>query len=453
MNERGSFMKRYGAMNGFFLLVLVILSSNLIAESTAYSLEQCIDFAWEHSTTMSRVNNSLESKQANLEQSKAALLPNLSASVNQSYSTDENYVDSTSGGYWDGSDNSNTNLALSSSLTLFNGLKLINTIRQSKVELSATEQETHFEQDLLSLDVLKAYINVLIAKERLTNSETQLKSSEEQVELSEARKEAGIISNSDYLNIKSQYASDRATMIAAMSTFRINTVSLMQTMNMPLRDTFEIIEPDLNTLLNNQIDVDSNLIYETALGVRPELKTAELNAESAQMEVKIAKADYLPSLTLNGSLESSYSDALDSVDFAEQMENQFKTSVGLRLSIPIFQNLKVKNQVTQASIQAKNTQLELIDLKNNLRKSVEQVCTDLETAYMNYQASLDQFNAEQEAYKLADEMFEQGMINSVDYQTAKNNYVNAENSLNQAKYSVLLQSRILSFYKGESITF
>lgn len=444
-------MKNYLKGSLFSLLMLLIMFPALEAQTKEYSLEECIDYAWENNTDISRANNSIDSKESNLEQSKSALLPNLSLGLSQDFSSSKNYTDVNDS--WNSENRSSTSLSLSSSLTLYNGAKLINTIRQNTSELSATEYQIQTQKELLSLEVLTAYINVLLANEQYLNRETQLNSTEKQLELAEARKSAGVLSNSDYMNIKADYASDKTALISAKSAKRISLVSLMQTMNMPIEDSLLIVEPDLEALINEEQTKDADEIYQIALEIRPEIKTADLNLESAEIGVKIAKADALPTLSLRGNLATSYSDALSGVDFGDQFSNQVTPSISLSLSVPIFQNKKVKNQVTQATIQAKETQLDLTDIKNNLRKSIEQASTDSEIAIMSYQSAQEEYLASQEAYRLAEEMFSQGMINSVDFQSSKNTFINAKNSLTQSKYNVLLQNKIINYFCGQAITF
>jgi len=444
-------MKNYLKGSLLSLLMLLILFPVLSAQTNEFSLEQCIDYAWENSTDVSRTNNSIDSKQSILEQSKAALLPNLSLGLSHDLSTSKNYLASDDS--WNSENHSSTSLSLSSSVTLFNGAKLINTIRQNKSELSATEYEVQTRRELLSLEILTAYINVLLANEQYLNRETQLNSTEQQLALAEARKSAGVLSNSDYMNIKSEYASDKAALISAKGAKRISLVALMQTMNMPVDESLTIVEPDLESIIDEEKETDAEKIYEIALEIRPELKTADLNLKSAEIGIKIAKADALPTVSLRGALATNYSDALSGVDFGEQFSNKITPSIGLAVSVPIFQNKKVKNQVTQATIQVKESQLTLIDTKNNLRKSIEQSCTDSELAKVSYEASLEQFLAAQESYHLAVEMFSQGLINSVDYQSSKNTFINAKNSLTQTKYNVLLQNKIINYFCGLSILF
>lgn len=444
-------MTKFGFRNLITILFIILMFSTLGAQTAKLTLEECINHGLANSTVIKRSNNTIESKQSTLEQSKAALAPDLTFSVKQNLSSSSDYDPNS--GNWLNATNTSTSFNLSSSITLYNGAKLINSIRQKKTELSAAELETETENELLSLEILTAYINVLLAEEQFQNSEIQFQTTENQVEYAKAKKSAGVISKANFLNIRSQLATDKAALIAAKSQLRINYVSLMQTMNMPISESFHIVTPAVEELLKEKQQSNSEEIYNSVLQIRPEIKIADLNLESSRLDIKIAKADALPSLMLNGSLESGYNKDLAGVSFAEQFDNQIKPSIGLSLSIPLFQRKQVKNQVTQARISLKNSALDLIDIKNNLRKNIEQACTDVEVAEMKYLASIEQLQAEEEYYLLSEEMFSQGLINSGDYLSAKENLSAAESSRTQAKYNLLLRNKIIDYYLAQPIIF
>jgi outer membrane protein len=434
------------------LAILISFGYPLIlgAQQQPFSLDDCISYALANSTDIGRAKNNVESQNTYLEQSKAAGLPNLQLDANQQFSSVGDYNSTNS--EWGRNSNTMLSTSLNSQVTLYNGAKIKNTIRQSQINLEAAELNIQTEQELIGLNILSAYINVLLAKDNVKNSQLQLESSQKQLEYTTARKEAGAISLSAFLNIKSQAASDKTSLIEAENTLRIALVSLMQLMNMPVSQDFDIQQPDVEKLIGNTIETNPLTVYELALGIQPNIKTAKLNIESAETGISIAKADALPKLTLNGGIASGRGSNISGVDFGEQFTNSVNPSLGLSLSVPIFQRKQTKTQVKLAQIEANNSELALWDMKNNLRKYIEQACTDAQTAQSNYQALREQLEAENESYQVANEMFTQGMINSVDFLISKNNLIVAENKFTQAKYNFILQNKIVEYYLGNPIS-
>jgi outer membrane protein len=438
-------------MNKLIVIVIISLSYSIIsvAQNQAFSLEDCINYALENSTDINRAQNNVMIQNAYLEQSKAARLPNLQLGINQQLSSTSTY--NTTNSEWNRNSNNSLNASLSSQLTLYNGLKLKNTILQNQINVKASELNIQTEQELISLNILSFYIDVLLAKDNLKNSKLQLEATQKQLKYAEARKEAGVISLSDLLNIKSQFATDKTTFTEAESSLRIARVYLMQLMNMPIIEDFDIQHPDIDKLINQDIETNPEIVYEVALDIQPNIQTAKLNLESTKTGISIAKSGAFPSVTLNGGLNSGYGSSISYIDFGEQFANNVNPYLGLSLSIPIYQRKQTKTQVKVAKIQTNNSELELIDIKNSLRKYIEQACTDAQTAQSNYIALQEQLEAENESYQVANEMFKQGMINSVDFLASKNNLIIAENKFTQAKYNLILQYKIVEYYLGSSI--
>lgn len=431
------------------IIIAIVFPQFLKAQGQLLSLEDCINYAIENSTQVRRAQNNVTTQNAYLIQSEAARLPNLQLGVSQLLSSANNYSSTDS----DWSRNSNNSLiaSLNSQITLYNGAKLKNTIQQNQINLNAAEIDIQTEQELISLNILSAYIEVLLAKENIQNSQLQLEAIQKQLVYAEARKEAGTISLSDLLNFKSQLASTNSTLIEAESTHRIALVTLIQLMNMPVNGDFDILHPDIDTILYTPTETNPARVYEVALGIQPNIKAAQLNLESTEKEISIAKADALPILNLNGGISTGYGANINGVDFGEQFSNGVNPYVGVSLSVPIFQRKQTKTQVKLARIQVSNSELELIDMKNDLRKYIEQACTDALSAQSNYQAFKEQLMAEKESYQVSREMINQGMMNSVDFLLSKNNLIESENQFTQAKYSLLLQNKIVDYYMGNQI--
>lgn len=432
----------------FLLLGLVVMPS--VAQDKSYTLTDCINHALKNSTAVGRASNEVLSQVSELEQLRAERSPDLSLSASEYLSSSNSYEETDD--TWDREGRASTSVSLSSDLTLYNGASIRNSILQGKINVSAAEADIKTTEDLLSLDVLADFIAVLQSQEQLKNSQSQLLATEEEMEEANIRREAGVLSPADYLYIKSQYASDKAELVTSKSELRISLVSLMQTMNMPISNSFSIIPPSEETILKLNLETDASTVYQVALGIYPSVKTATLDLESSLYDIKIAKADALPYLNLSSGLSTSHSSSTNT-NIGNQLSNKITPTIGLELSVPIFRQKKVKNSVRQAVIDSEDYEFDLIDIKNDLRKSIEQACTDAQTANSTYVSYQELYLSEQESYKLAKEMFEQGMLSSVDYMTSKNNLSTAENNLTNAKYDMVLQNEIIEYYMGNSIEF
>ncbi|QGY42676.1 hypothetical protein GM418_03110 [Maribellus comscasis] len=436
------------------ILIFSILSPFLLkAQQTDtvenWSLTDCIDYALEQNIQVRQSILTNLSNQVNKEQAEANMLPSASASVGQNFSWSN--VTNTTTGESEFTGTNSTSYSVNSNITLYSGSKLKNLIKQAELDMQAGIYNSETIKESVTLSILNAYLQLLYTDEQVKNAGRQIESTTEQLNLARERLNLGIISQSDYLQVKSQLASEKLSLANANSNFAIARVSLMQLMELPVNDDFSVIGPELAESVNQNISPVAADVYSIALAIKPEIKNAEYTKESAALDKKIAEAGYYPTLSASAGLGTGYSN-LSEAGYFSQLNDQISPSVGLSLSIPIFQKKQVKSNITLAEISYQNAQLQEIDTQNQLRKEIEQVCVDVVSAQSEYEASLEQYNSTLESYNLAEEKFKNGLINSVDFLYERTNYIVAESELLQSKYNLIFNYKILDFYTGNPIT-
>ncbi len=417
------------------------------AQTKTWNLEDCISYALSKNVQVQKANLTNNQDQLYADQAKANRLPSANASVNENFNWYKGF-DSSTGQYGSSKGSNSSNYSLSSNVLLFNGDKLNNKIKQAELDLQSSHFYTESVRESVQLNILNAYLQVLYAYESVSNAKKQIEATTQQLALAKERMDLGVISMSDYLQIKSELASEKSTLATAQSQLSISKVSLMQLMELPVDPNFEISSPNLDSLLMDANQQNAQEIYNIALGIKPQIKNAELNKESAQLDVNIAKADFIPSLSLGAGLSSSYSSLTTGSGYTSQLKDKINPSVGLSLSIPIFQKKQVKTNVSLANIAVSNAELDEINTKNTLRKDIEQACVDVETAKSEYSASLEQMQSTQEAYDVTDEKYKVGLLNSVDFLVQKTNLITSESKLLQSKFNLIFSYKVVDFYKG-----
>ncbi len=450
-----SFLKFYNDMKRLQLILLaVIVNMNLLSgqDSTqvqSWTLEQCIDYALEQNIQVRQTMLTNLSNKLNIEQAKGQQLPSLNASVNYNVSW-SNTEDATTGesSYTNAQNN---NYGLNSNVTLYNSRRLNNLVKQAELDMEAGIYDSEAIKETVTLNILDAYLQVIFYNENVDNAEKQLEATDEQTSYAQERLNSGLISRSDYLQVKSQLASEKLNLINAKSQLAIAKVNLMQMMLLPVNTDFEISYPALEADVNQNLSPDPSEVYALSAQIRPALKSAELQKESAALNEKISKASYYPTLSANAGLSTGYYNSLDQT-YANQLNDRLTPTVGLTLSIPIFQNKQVKTNVAKARINYQSAELQEIDTQNNLRMNIEQICVDVRISQLEYDASNEQYESNAESYSLAEEKYKNGLMNSVDFIFEKNNMTQAESSFLQSKYKLLFNYKILDFYRGQPIT-
>ena len=433
---------------GFLILISGFTGS---AQNKIWTLEECINYALSKNIQIQKSGLANDRNQLYSDQAQANRLPSVSASVRENFNWYKGF-DSATGGYGSSSGSNSTNYSLSSSVSLFNGQKLTNKIKQADLDLQSGHLYSETVKESVGLNILNAYLQVLYAYESVSNAEKQIVSTTEQLNLSKERMDLGVISMSDYLQIKSELASEKSTLASAQSQLSMSKVTLMQLMELPVDSNFDISSPDLNKLLIESTQPDAQEIYNLALGIKPQIKNAELTKEAAMIDVEIAKADALPSLSMDAGLSAGYSSLTKNSGYTQQLKDKMNPSVGLSLSIPIFQKKQIKTNVAIANISVSDAELDEINTRNELRKNIEQACADMVSAKSQYLASQEQNQSTQESYDVTTEKYNQGLINSVDFLIQKTNLITSESNLLQSKFKMIFSYKIVDFYKGIPLT-
>ena len=151
-------------------------------------------------------------------------------------------------------------------------------------------------------------------------------------------------------------------------------------------------------------------------------------------------------------MSPSFSYNYKTTPFNDQIKDNENKSIGLYLSVPLFNNLRTSTAVKRAKINIQNADFNLQTAKNNLNKSVNQAYADAKAALNKYNASQKAVDAMQESFKYAEQRFEAGMMNTTDYDDSKNKLTKAKSDLLQAKYEYVFRMKILDFYLGNPIT-
>ncbi|OPZ58188.1 MAG: Outer membrane efflux protein BepC precursor [Bacteroidetes bacterium ADurb.BinA012] len=426
---------------------LIIGCTAVTAQAKQWSLTDCIGYALEQNIQVRKAGVSVSLGELNLQQSKDNMLPSLSASLSENlgWRQETNAPDETS---WAGS--SRTNASLSSGLTLFNGFQLKNQVRQAGLDLKSLQYSADQTMESISLNIMSAYLQVLYSEEQVTNAGNQAEATREELALAAERLSLGAIANSDYLQVKAQLASEESSLASAANSLKMAKLNLMQLMEYPVDEAFEIIRPDIDAIISTAPATDAVSLYEEALRVKPQVKIASLNRENASIDLEIARGGFLPSLSLNAGMSTGFTGA---AEMGAQLKSGFSPSVGLSASIPIFRNNQTRASVTRAKYGITTAELDELNTRNQLRKEVEQAVLDAGSALINYQAALKRYDSSVENYNVSEEKFKLGAMNSVDFLIQKTNLTAAESNLLQAKYELVYSHKIIDFYRGVELTF
>lgn len=435
------------------LIAILILLPTVLWAQEPWSLEQCIQYALQNNLQIKQQELAVKTSEGQLRQSKLSTLPNLNFSGNHAYSFGRvtNYKTNEK----ENENSQSTSFSLNSSLNLFDGFQLYNTLKQDKFNLQASTLDVDKIKNNTALLVASAYLQILYQLEVVDVSKKQVEQSKMQVDRTTKLYKAGSVPEGTLLEVEALLASDELQLINAQSQLELNYLSLAQLLEIKNPSEFSIVKPLIP-------DADSTIMLLTPVEIfnsaelsMPQIQSSQYRVKSAEMGLKVAKGLYYPSLTLNASYNTgaqryinSNNPLLTSDPFFTQIKDNATTTVALGLSIPIFNRGNNQFRVSSAKISLDNAQLNLETEKNTLYKDIQQAYTDAVGAQKKLSANLKNKLANEEAFHYSENKFNVGLINAFDYITAKNNFSKAETNLLQAKYELVFKYKILDFYKG-----
>jgi len=441
-------MKRMSTTRLLTVAAVIIMSVlTASAQEKRWTLTECIGYALDENIQVRKADVSVSVGEINLQQAKDNRWPSLNASLGENLGWQQ---EAGTNGATSFEGSSRTSASISSGVTLFSGFQAQNVIRQAELNYKGLQYITEETKESVSLSIMSAYLQVLYAEEQVTNSRNQADATREELALAKERYGLGAIANSDYLQVKTQLASEELTLANAVNSLKIAKVTLMQFMEYPVDESFEIARPDIDAIISTAPAADAVTVYEEALGIKPQIKNAEINRESSEVDLELAKSGFYPSLSMNAGLSSGFTQA---AEMGSQLKSGFSPSVGLSVSIPIFKNNQNKSSVARARYGITTAELDELNTKNQLRKEVEQAVLDAQSAVISYEAAVNQHEASVESYNVSEEKFKLGAMNSVDFLLQKTILTSAESKLLQAKYELVYSFKIIDFYKGVPLSF
>lgn len=454
-----------------------------------WTLQECVKIALENNLSVRRGLYNVESFKVGMFQSKMAFLPTLNAgsSYGENFGRALNPVTNA----FINRNTNNINVQANTSLTLFNGLRIQNSFRQSQRDYAASEQDLKKAKNDVIINVVTLYINVIFNQELYENANYQLNSSQHQLERITKQVAAGGLPKGDELNQEAQVATNEVSLINQENALNLSLLQLKQALQIPGSTPMKVQVPDLEAadlILEDGPDVT----YEMALRNMPEIKSALLKVESSELALKASKGGLFPRLSLNGSAASNYSSASDVQRTAfdgtivqssqpiavvggsndpvfglqrgttvisdgygerDQLKDNLFKSASLQLTIPLFNGWQNRSNVQRAAITKEIADITAQETKNVLRQTIETAYNDALAASKSYSSSLKQVNAREEAYRMSKQRFELGAINYFEFQISENDLFRAKSDLARAKYNFIFKKKILDFYQGKPIDY
>lgn len=431
--------------------VLILCLSKTLGAQDIWSLEKCIEYAWNNNLSIKQQNIEVSKSETRLLQDRLDFLPDLNVSFGHNLNWGRS-VDLQNLEIIHNKLSQSTSASANASIYLLDGLSKLYGIKSSRKSLEISIQEVERLKDEISVSIARSYLQILLAKEVLAAAEESFNSLEKQRDRTRLLVEAGSQPYTSLLDIESQLASERVQVVTAENRVMTSTLALQQLLDLQYDPDFQIMVPDIDYTIQKYTGYNIDEIYAGALSM-PVIQSARLALTKGELDLKSAKGQFYPKISLAASYGTFYSSSTFAPDgsvypFFEQFRDNINPSISIGLSIPIFNNWNVKTNVRNARLAKESLELDLRTKEQTLYKEIQTAVTEAETYYRQMEAAEANVSSMQESFRYVEEKFNAGALNSTDYTVARANLLKSRSEYLQAKYQFIFQLKIIDFYKG-----
>ena len=464
--------------------LLAIVVQFAIAQEK-WTLQQCIARADERNLAVLNAALDAQLAQQNQDRTYWDLLPDLNGVATHGY----NYgrvIDRFTNTF--ATDRVRTNnFYLSSQVDLFRGFSKQHSIKQAGFDAEAAMRGIDAARNDVRVAVVNSFLNVLGLRERIAATEAQAANTREQIARTQVLVDAGRIARAELLTSEAQLAQEEFNITDVRNQHDQEMLNLGRTMQLEAAEmqTFDITAPAISDLEVVAPTASVDQVLENVVRTHPAYAQAELQVKSAEKSVAIAQAGRLPSLSLSGSMGTGYSGRdirtiggpiigdpiligateggeavyapnigynTELTPFNDQLDQNLNESIGFTLNIPIFNNMRNRYSVQQARVQHEKVKNGLTGLRNDLQKNVLDALVQQRSAHRQFLAASKAVDSGTLALEYAQERYDQGVITSIELNTAKTSLNTSTANLINAKYQYLMASKYLDILQGIPVT-
>lgn len=437
-----------------FMLFLGALTDGKAQDTITMDLKACMNYAVEHSTKM-RVQQA-DNRDAQIDRRDAilaAFTPQVSGNTYAYYNFGRS-IDPETNTYTVVTSFHN-GYSLSAGIELFNGFRAVNNLKITKTAQQMGLTKEQQVEDQICLATMEAYCNVLYYTELEKALQGQVVTAEKALQLATRQEELGQKSHADVVQMQSDLAERQYQLTTCRNNLNNAFITLKDVMFWPIGEPMKIDGSIAQQMLLVTAPVDAQTMVAQARQTMPSVLLAEGTMKNAQLALKTAKWQLLPSLALYGGWSSSYftypgRDGYVPTPYFEQLKNNGGEYVQLSLSIPIFDRLSGHSNIAKRKNAYDRAQADYDQALRDVEAEVHRAVADRDGAADALKQAETRAALQQEAFALNGKRFEQGLISSIEYQAASNNYLNALAEQLNARLQYFIKNSVVNYYKGIS---
>jgi outer membrane protein len=479
MKPENAQYKEMNLLKILFSFAFSLVALTLTSQTKKYTLEDCVALALEKNISIKQ--SELEMDNAEIDKADAIgnFLPRFN--VQSQHIWNNGLSQNITNGLIENLTTQFSSFGGNIGLTVFNGRQNINQLSRANLNLLARQYQLEDMKDDVSLFVANAYLQVLFSRELEQVQGYQLELAQQELARIQLSIEAGILTAAELFEIEANIAAQEQAVVQAENNYRLAKISLAQLLLITDYENFDLAEEEFDIPFSNVLEQTPKAIYEKAVTQRNDIKLGLTNLAIAEKDIDLAKGTRMPTLTAfyNYNTRISYSDRFietgnfiqtpigivqdngalvvsqfperevaGPLSFGTQFGQNDGHSFGLSLNIPVFNGFATQNNIKRRKVNLNRIENQLAQTKLDLENTINQAFNDAKGAYKFYDASDKTLRAREQAFEIAKQRFEAGVMNSFDYVQARQRYQIAASDIIRAKFDYIFKLKVLEFYFG-----
>ncbi|MDR0385667.1 MAG: TolC family protein [Prevotellaceae bacterium] len=436
----------------YLLSVLLCFSPCLLfSQGKTWSLEDCMRYAVENSTTRAKQEAQNEIYRQSHREAIGNMLPSLNAGTGASTSFGRGLDPETN--TYTNVNSFNNSYEIYSSVVLFDGLYRASLVKLYKLNRLKGEHQLQYVEDMLAYETMAMFFNVLYYKGAVALAQQQLEESSANLKQVERMEELGLKSAPDVAEMLAKEAEDRYTLTKQVNLYNLELIRLKEKMNYPIEEELQVSDVQIvEPAGKKQEDVAG--IFNGNMGYSPKILSAAKELEASRMELKGVKGRVYPTISLNGGFNTGFSRLMNNSDyipFGEQLSNKRGYYVSASLSIPIFNGFSRSANIGRSK-------QNVIIAENNYNETLRTVYSEIDRAVSDLNGLADEYGqsakktqAMEMAHQVNQRKYSEGLISAIELSTSSNRLLQSrvEKLYTGLKYQ--LQDRLVNYYKGRRL--
>jgi outer membrane protein len=432
------FFKHVSAYIGTISVLLLCPASGSAQDSLRLlDLKQVLVKALAFNNDIKKASTSVVTSDIGVRQAKADFLPSVNAGAGLTGGVT---------GRSDPTTSRSTSIDVSTGMTLFNGFSGIASLRNAKSTYLANLSTLEAQKQLVLYTAFEYYVQAFLDSELVRIQMENLNAENYLLEKIDAFQKSGQRSLGDVLTQKTAAAKAELTLVNARHGYDVSKLKLLRLMGEDsLRTDFRLasVLPDSTAL---SISLSSDTTLSVTLTRRKDVEAQRHIIESSYAQILSAKSGYWPSLSVSAGTSTGYSGTGGVGD--QLFDHNLNASIGVSLSIPIFDRFTAQNNTAIARAKAAQEENNLKELQRQTAFEVKQALLDYHAAEEQVRVTQAEVESAKQALDAVQARYDVGAATLTDLIQSRSQYLTALNDHAEAKVTLALKTVGVGYYCG-----